>query len=108
MTCWLTEHCLKNTGILITTFKERIPVISKGGWISGEETTKEDYDWDSITKAVKSFVDNYNKTIESAGSSNTKDVLRNAAARAGGTYTSTGNYSDVLSSILPSNIDKKE
>ncbi len=26
----------------------------------------------------------------------------------GGTYTSTGNYSDVLSSILPSNIDKKE
>ena len=37
------------------------------------------YDWDSITKAVKSFVDNYNKTIESAGNSNTKDVLRNAA-----------------------------
>ena len=26
---------------------------------TGEETTKEDYDWDSITKAVKSFVDNY-------------------------------------------------
>ena len=141
---------------------------------TGEETTKEDYDWDSITKAVKSFVDNYNKTIESAGNSNTKDILRNAAwmtkttksterlleragisvgadnkldldedalkkadistlksiftgynsfsskvydkaqsmtnaaARAGGTYTSTGNYSDVLSSILPSNIDKKE
>ena len=25
---------------------------------TGEETTKEDYDWDSITKAVKSFVDN--------------------------------------------------
>ena len=141
---------------------------------TGEETTKEDYDWDSITKAVKSFAYNYNKTIESAGSSNTKDVLRNAAwmtkttksterllervgisvgadnkleldedaikkadistlksvftgynsfaskvydkaqsmtnaaARAGGTYTSTGNYSDVLSSILPSNIDKKE
>ena len=34
--------------------------------------------------------------------------MTNAAARAGGTYTSTGNYSDVLSSILPSNIDKKE
>ena len=141
---------------------------------TGEETTKDDYDWDSITKAVKSFAYNYNKTIESAGNSSTKDVLRNAAwmtkttksterlleragisvgadnkleldedalkkadistlksvftgynsfaskvydkaqsmtnaaARAGGTYTSTGNYSDVLSSILPSNIDKKE
>jgi len=34
--------------------------------------------------------------------------MTNAAARAGGTYTSTGNYSDVLASILPSNIDKKE
>ena len=141
---------------------------------TGEEVTKEDYDWKAITKAVKSFVDDYNSTVEKAGESDTKNVLRNAAwmtkttkaterlleragisvgadnkleldedalkkadistlksvftcynsfeskvydkaqsmtnaaARAGGTYTSTGNYSDVLSSILPSNIDKKE
>ena len=34
--------------------------------------------------------------------------MTNAAARAVGTYTSTGRYSDVLTSILPSNIDKKE
>jgi|GEM_PF-445226 len=44
-----------------------------------EETSEEsktfDYDWDAITKAVKSFVDAYNNTLERAGSSDTKDVL---------------------------------
>ncbi|MCR5236024.1 MAG: hypothetical protein K6E34_02335 [Lachnospiraceae bacterium] len=44
-----------------------------------EETGKErktfDYDWDAITKAVRSFVDAYNNTIERAGTSDTKDVL---------------------------------
>ena len=34
--------------------------------------------------------------------------ITNAAARAGGAYNSSGRYSDYLSSILPSNIDKKE
>jgi hypothetical protein len=77
---------------------------------TGEETTKEDYDWDAIKKAdistLKSVFTGYNsfasKVYDKAQS------MTNAAARAGGTYTSTGNYSDVLSSILPSNIDKKE
>ena len=41
--------------------------------------TKEDYDWKAITKAVKSFVDDYNSTVEKAGESDTKNVLRNAA-----------------------------
>ena len=45
---------------------------------SGETVTKEDYDWKAITKALKSFVNDYNTTIESAGESDTKDVLRNA------------------------------
>ena len=45
---------------------------------TGEETTREDYDWKAITKALKSFVDDYNTTVESAGESDTKDVLRNA------------------------------
>ena len=45
---------------------------------TGEETEKEDYDWNEITKAVKSFVENYNKTIEASGNSSTKEVLRNA------------------------------
>lgn len=45
---------------------------------TGEETTIEDYDWDAITKAVKSFVENYNDVVKEAGESNTKAVLRNA------------------------------
>lgn len=46
---------------------------------TGEEIEVEDYDWDSITKAVKSFVGNYNSLVEYMGSSETKSVLRNAA-----------------------------
>lgn len=45
---------------------------------TGEETEVEDYDWDSITKAVKSFVENYNAVVVQAGDSDTKNVLRNA------------------------------
>ncbi len=44
----------------------------------GEETTVEDYDWNAITKAVKSFVEDYNNVVELAGNSDSKDVLRNA------------------------------
>ncbi len=46
---------------------------------TGEEIETEDYDWDSITKAVKSFVGNYNSLVEHLGSSDTKIILRNAA-----------------------------
>ena len=46
---------------------------------TGEETEVEDYDWDAVTKAVKSFVDDYNSVVEQAGNSETKNVLRNAA-----------------------------
>ena len=35
-------------------------------------------DFDAITKAVKSFVEDYNDVIKQAGDSNSKDVLRNA------------------------------
>ena len=45
---------------------------------TGEETEVEDYDWEAITKTVKSFVENYNDVIEQTGNSNAKDVLRNA------------------------------
>lgn len=45
---------------------------------TGEETVTEEYDWDSIGKAVKSFVDSYNRTLDGAADSNTKDVLRSA------------------------------
>lgn len=46
---------------------------------TGEETEVEDYDWEAITKAVKSFIEDYNDVVKEAGESNTKDVLRNAA-----------------------------
>ena len=45
---------------------------------AGEENEIEDYDWSAITKAVKSFVENYNDVVEQAGNFNAKDVLRNA------------------------------
>ena len=44
-----------------------------------EKTEVEDYDWDAITKKVKSFIDDYNDVVKEAGESNTKDVLRNAS-----------------------------
>lgn len=46
---------------------------------TGEETEKEDYDWEAITKAVNSFVDSYNSLVGSAGESDNNKVLRNAA-----------------------------
>ncbi|WP_294307303.1 hypothetical protein [Pseudobutyrivibrio sp.] len=46
---------------------------------TGEETTKSDYDWSAIAKALNTFIDDYNSTVEEAGNSNTKAVLRNAA-----------------------------
>ena len=52
--------------------------ITKKDEKTGEETTVEDYDWDAITKAVKSFVDDYNSLVKLAGNSDSKDVLRNA------------------------------
>ena len=39
---------------------------------TGEEIGVEDYDWDKITKAVKSFVEDYNDVVKEAGESNTK------------------------------------
>lgn len=45
---------------------------------TGEEVETEDYDWDAITKAVKSFVDDYNAVVEQAGNSDTQKVLQQA------------------------------
>lgn len=53
--------------------------IKKKDETTGEEIEVEDYDWDAITKVVKSFIEDYNSVVEGAGESNTKDVLRNAA-----------------------------
>ena len=53
-------------------------VIKKKDEQTGKEVEVEDYDWNAITKAVKSFVEDYNDVLEHAGESNAKDVLRNA------------------------------
>ena len=53
--------------------------ITKTDEETGEEIEVEDYDWDSITKAVKSFVEDYNSVVGAAGESDTKNILRNAA-----------------------------
>lgn len=57
--------------------------ITKKDEATGEETTTTDYDWDSITKAVKSFVEDYNAAIDKAGSSDNKTVLRSASRMTG-------------------------
>ena len=44
---------------------------------TGETSEKEDYDWEAITKAVKSFVDDYNSVITDAADTNHNGVLRN-------------------------------
>lgn len=56
---------------------------------TGEEIEVEDYDWEAITKAVKSFIEDYNDVVKEAGESNTKDVLRNAAWMTGMTDKSS-------------------
>lgn len=46
---------------------------------TGEEIEVEDYDWDAIKKAVKSFIKDYNAVVGQAGDSDNKNILRNAA-----------------------------
>lgn len=45
---------------------------------TGKEIEVEDYDWEAITKAVKSFVEDYNSLVEETGKSDTKNILQNA------------------------------
>lgn len=46
---------------------------------TGEETEVEDYDWNAITKAVKSFIEDYNAVVGKAGDLDSQNILRNAA-----------------------------
>ncbi|MBD5522559.1 MAG: flagellar filament capping protein FliD [Lachnospiraceae bacterium] len=70
-------------------------VITKTDEETGEETQVEDYDWDAITKAVKSFIEDYNAVVKAAGDSETKNVLRNAAWMTG----ITDGVQNLLSSV---------
>ncbi len=71
---------------------EKKKITQKGG--DGKEAVTEDYDWDAITKAVKSFVEDYNSMVEQAGTSDTKGVLRNAAWMTGMTKETSRLLSD--------------
>ncbi len=53
--------------------------ITKKDEKTGEETKVKDYDWEAITKAVKTFVDDYNNVIGKAADSDTRGILRSAA-----------------------------
>lgn len=44
---------------------------------TGNETVKQDYDRESIGKALQKFTEEYNKTVEAAGNSGSMTVLRN-------------------------------
>lgn len=45
---------------------------------TGEEVEVEDYDWNSIKKAVKSFIEDYNAVVGQAGDLDSPNILRNA------------------------------
>ena len=69
--------------------------IKKKDEATGEKIEVEDYDWEAITKAVKSFVEDYNDVVEKAGNSDSKAVLRNAVWMTG----MTGATAKTLSKI---------
>ena len=77
--------------------------ITKKDEKTGEETEVEDYDWEAITKAVKSFVEDYNDLIEKSGESNSKDVLRNAVWLTGITESNKNVLSKIGISIGKAN-----
>ena len=52
---------------------------------TGEEIQTEEYDYEAITKAVKSFIEDYNDVIDEAGESGSKEVLRNTVWMIGNT-----------------------
>lgn len=47
---------------------------------TGASTVTNDYDWEAITKAVKSFADSYNSVLSKSSDSNNKNVLRNSVS----------------------------
>ncbi|MCR5487795.1 MAG: hypothetical protein K6F35_09755 [Lachnospiraceae bacterium] len=66
---------------------------------TGEEKEAEDYKWDDIVKAVKSFVDDYNDVVGKAADSDTKGVLRNAVWMTKATKSNSGLLGSVGISI---------
>lgn len=69
--------------------------ITKKDEKTGEETKTLDYDWEKITKAVKTFIEDYNTVVKQAGDSNATGVLRSAAWMT----QKTKAYSSLLSQV---------
>lgn len=67
--------------------------------VTGEETEKEDYDWDNILKAVKSYVSDYNNVVDDAAESNSKTILRNGMWMTNMTSRNTGLLNEVGISV---------
>ena len=78
-------------------------IIKKKDEKTGEEIEVEDYDWEAITKAVKSFVEDYNDVVEQAGNSNSKDVLRNAVWMTGITESNENMLSKIGITVCKGN-----
>ncbi|MDO5574171.1 MAG: hypothetical protein Q4G60_09385 [bacterium] len=71
---------------------------------------KTDYDYDAIYKAVKSFADNYNNLVSSAGDSDSNSVLRKTLSITNGTKKNANLLSQVGVSIGEDNkltVDEK-
>lgn len=73
------EALQKSTAALMDESLWEKKTIKKKDENTGEETEVFDYDWDAITNAVKTFVDDYNNVIGKAADSDTRNILRSAA-----------------------------
>lgn len=89
----------KSTAALMDSSLWEKKKIKKKDEKTGEETEVEDYDWEAITKAVKSFVSDYNDVIEAAGKSDTRIILRNAVRMTSTTQQLSGLLEEVGISI---------
>jgi hypothetical protein len=61
----------------------------------GNETTTQDYDWDSLYKAAQKFVTNYNSTIDSVSQLNSTSLLKTAVHMVNQTEASQGLLEDI-------------
>lgn len=70
---------------------------------TGEETTTLDYDRDKITKAVKSFVDDYNSLLESGSDVSSPSILKKTLQMTNATKANKNLLADVGISISKNN-----
>ena len=78
--------------------------------VTGEESKREDYDWENIHKSVKAFVSDYNDVVDDASNSNSKTVLRNGVWMTNMTSQNSGLLKEVGISIGKGNkleVDEK-